>query len=504
MRFGDYEDYDGVGLAQLVARREILPAELVEAAIERIEARNGAINAVVRPLYDQAREAAGTASVGGGPLAGVPFLIKDLVISWKGVPTSCGSRLVRDVPAAYDSALLRRYRDAGLIPLGKTNTPEFGLSQTTEPREFGSTRNPWDTGRTSGGSSGGSAAAVAARMVPLAHANDGGGSIRIPAACCGLFGLKPTRARNPLGPRFAELWRGFVAEHVVSRSVRDSAAALDATQGGDIGAPYVAPPPAGSYLDEVGRAPDKLRIAIWSAPPIDVAVDAEVRAAVENAGRKCAALGHHVEEAAPDLDGMDFYRAYLKVVAVGSAFETAIAEDDAGHRARAGDLELATRALALWGRGIAAVDYERAVDVLRLQARRIAVLHQRYDVLITPVIARPPIKLGQLGVHGADRALLALVVALRAGWMLGGKTAIDRLIQQGMWFTPHVALQNVTGQPAMSVPLYWTQAGLPIGVQFVGRYGDEATLFRLAGQLEAAHPWADRRPAIAPVSSPRT
>jgi amidase len=466
--FSELAHLDATAQAELVRKKEVQPIELVEAAIERIQALNPTLNAVVTPMFDQAREAA-RGPLPQGPFTGVPFLLKDILGMCKGVPMTLGSRLLRDLVPDHDSELVKRLRQAGLIFVGKTNVPEFGTLPTTESQLFGPCRNPWDTARSTGGSSGGSAAAVAAGLVPMAHANDGGGSIRIPAACCGLFGLKPTRARNPLGPDFGEGWGGLVAEHAVTRSVRDSAALLDATAGPESGDPYWAPPIQRPFSEEIGVDPGSLRIAHVTSP--DFPVHEDCRRAAENAMVLCRDLGHQVEEMplALDVPHEHFASCVRVIIAAGTA--SLLKMLSAGPE----QVEPMTWALYEMAQGIDGADYVLALEQLQRSSRTIAGWFDRYDVLMGPTVAEPPPLLGSFDpapdnpLQGFDRA--------------------GRYVHLN-------PIANVTGQPAMSVPLYWNAAGLPIGVHFMGRFGDEATLFRLASQLEAAQPWAERTPPV--------
>jgi Asp-tRNA(Asn)/Glu-tRNA(Gln) amidotransferase A subunit family amidase len=470
--FAEYVNYDGLGLAELVRTREVAATEILEAAIARIERLNPTLNAVVTKVYDAARAEA-QALDADAPFAGVPFLLKDLGGAQAGVPLSAGSRFFAHAAAPADAEIVKRHKRAGLMILGRTNTPEFGLSATTEPVLFGPTRNPWDPTRTAGGSSGGSAAAVAVRMVPLAHASDGGGSIRIPAACCGLFGLKTTRNRNTLAPYAGESLAGCSVEHVVSRSVRDSAAALDATAGPAPGDPYFAAPPARPFLAEVGAPPDRLRIALTTKAFGGAPVHPDCVAATEAAARLCEELGHIVEEAAPafDVEGLD--ANYNLIFAVGATANIQLRARAIGKELNPEAFERVTWAMVEMGRSISAPDYVMMVNRLHGISREIAAFFDTYDALLTPSLAEPPVELGVLDMMSDDLAAYT----------------------ERLWrFTPFTYPFNVTGQPAMSVPLSWNAAGLPIGVHFVGRYGDEATLFRLAAQLEQARPWADRRP----------
>jgi amidase len=468
----DLERCDGLGLAELVRRKEVSPAEVLEATLTRIEARNPAINAVITRLDDQAH-ATIAAGLPAGPFTGVPYLLKDLGVLYTGAVTAYGSRLFVENVADHDSELTARLKRAGLVVVGKSNTPEMGLCPSTEPRLFGATRNPWKLDHSAGGSSGGAAAAVAAGMLPMAHATDGGGSIRIPASCCGLFGLKPTRARNPMGPDAGEGWGGASVGHAVTWSVRDSAALLDATSGPDVGDPYWAPPPAGSFLGEVGRDPHRLRIALTTRPWHDSTVDPECAAATHAAATLCASLGHFVEEARPEIDEAAWRHATRVIVAANVTFVLEARAAALGRPLTEDDVERMTWERVVDGRRMSAADYARSIAVVHRVGRQVARFLQRYDVLLTPTMCQPPHPLGVLDMSTRDPdAYLAAVFA-------------------SIGFT---SLFNSSGNPAMTVPLAMSSAGLPLGVQFAARFGDEATLFRLGAQLEAAQPWADRRP----------
>ena len=478
LQFTELTWLDATAQAELVRRGQVTPLELVDAAIARIEQINPQLNAVVTPMFELARDAA-QKPLPQGPFTGVPFLLKDLQAAFEGVPMSCGTRWLRNFKPNGDSELVRRYKRAGLIVVGKTNTPEFGILPTTEPELHGATRNPWDVTRTPGGSSGGSAAAVAAGLTPFAHANDGGGSIRIPASCCGLFGLKPTRARNPLGPHYGDLFNGLIAEHAVTRSVRDSAALLDATAGYDPGDPYCAPAPARPFAQEVGAALQdkggKLRIAFSTQPSSGVPVHPDCVAAAQDAAKLCAELGHEVVEAAPQLHGEMLSQAFLTIWAVGNAWTIDSLSFAVGGKPADDELELLTRVLVGVGRKRTGPEYLLAVQTLQIFARRVAQFMQDYDVLLSPTLAEPPLPLGSFNATPEDP--------------LAG-------MRRAALFCPFTPLFNATGQPAMSVPLYWNNDGLPIGAHFAARFGDEATLFRLAAQLEAARPWADKHPPV--------
>ena len=463
---------DATAQAELVRRKEVTAIELVDAAIERIERLNPTLNAVVTPMYEQARAAA-TGDLSNGPFTGVPYLLKDIFAPYAGVRMTSGSAFLRDYVPDHDSELVARLKRAGLIILGKTNLSEFGLIPTTEPRLFGPSRNPWDTGRTTGGSSGGSAAAVAAGLVPAAHGADGGGSIRIPSSCCGLFGLKPTRARTPLGPDYGDVLGGFSIDHALTRSVRDSAALLDATSGPDVGDPYWAPPPARPFLKEVGADPGRLRIAFNTEAFTGGAVHADCVSAVREAAALCADLGHEVVEASPAIVGEMVIQPFLTVWAAGAAMAVDGYAFLTGRTATPDQFEPLTWALCERGRQVNAPAYLIAVTLLQRVAREIGRFFTDYDIWLTPTLAEPPVPLGTFD-SPPDNP------------MKGFDRAVD--------FCPFTPLCNITGQPAMSVPLFWNSDGLPVGTHFIGRFGDEATLFRLAAQLEEARPWADRRP----------
>lgn len=465
---------DACAQAELVRKREVQPLELVNAAIERIERLNPSLNAVVTPMFDLARRAA-QEKLPDGPFQGVPFLLKDLMAAYAGVPMSLGAALLKNFIPDQDSELVTRLKRAGLIIVGKTNTPEFGILPTTEPRLFGPCHNPWDTTRTTGGSSGGSSSAVASGLVPMAHANDGGGSIRIPASCCGLFGLKPTRARNPLGPNFGDVMSGIVCEHGVTRSVRDSASLLDATSGPDLGDPYWAPPPARPFRQEVGVDPGKLRIAYSTIALDGTEVHPDCREAVRNTARLLEEVGHRVTEAFPRVDGEQMNRAFLTLWSAGCASTLEGIEFILGRAMKPEDMESLTWTLYEIGRTQTGAKYLLALQTVQRMARDVARFFLDYDIWLTPTLALPPLPLGRFE-PGPDDPLKGL--------------------RQASAFAPFTPICNLTGQPAMSVPLFWNGEGLPIGSHFIGRFGDEALLFRLAAQLESARPWANRRPPV--------
>ena len=465
---------DALGQAELVRKGEITACELVECAIRRVEDLNACLNAVISPTFEIALKASDK-KLHEGILTGVPFLLKDLIATSKGVRHTEGSAFLRDHIADQDSELVARIKRAGLIIIGITNTAEFGNSSTTEPHLFGPCRNPWDIGKTTGGSSGGSAAAVAAGLVPMAHGNDGGGSIRIPASCCGLFGLKPTRGRNPLGPQFGEFFSGLVTEHALTRSVRDSAALLDATSGPAAGDPYWAPAPVRPFLREVGADPGRLRIAFSTKAPSGVEVHPDCIRALYDAARLCAELGHEVSEAEPSFDAELAEKTWFMIWADGNAWLVDYWAHQTGRMPNSDELEPLTWALQEIGRRRSAGEHLHGVQALQKAARQIARFFETFDFWLTPTLAQPPLPLGALEPPPGS--------------------ALEWLEIDGR-FAPFTAAANITGQPAMSVPLFWNVKDLPIGVQFIGRFGEEALLFRLAAQLEEARPWADRHPPI--------
>jgi len=493
--FPEYENYDATGLAGLVKKGEISPAELCEAAIERVEKLNPKLNAVITPMFDMGRKTAGS-ELPDGPFRGVPFMLKDLLAAYAGVRLTFGSRAFKNYVPDYDSELVRRFKGAGVVTIGKTNTPELGLMGITEPELFGPTRNPWNTDRTPGGSSGGTAAAVASGMVPMASGGDGGGSIRIPSSFCGLFGLKPTRFRTPTGPKYGRLWQGLAVEHVLTRTVRDSAAMLDATCGPDVGAPFVTPPPAAPYVEEMKREPGELKIAFNTRSPLGTEVHPENRAAAEDAARLLEKLGHKVEEAAPELDGLALAGSYFTLYFGEVAADIRAVEADTGRKPRRKDFEITTWFFGELGKYYSARDFAEAVRLWDDAARVMGRFHQKYDVYVTPTVAHPPAQIGELVPKMYEKAAMRLLSLLRMGKAAKATGMVQAIALNILARTPFTQLANFTGQPAMSVPLYQHSDGMPCGVQFIAPFGDEATLFRLAAQLEAERPWFDRRPDI--------
>jgi len=491
--FKEYDRYDGLGLADLVKKKDVSPRELVEEAINRIEQYNPQLNAVILPMYDYARKLV-QEDIPEGPFKGVPFLLKDLLAAVEGVPMTMGSRACKHYIPKTDSELVKRFKKAGLVIAGKTNCPEFGLLAVTEPELHGPTRNPWNTDRTPGGSSGGSGSAVAAGMVPIASAGDGGGSIRIPAACCGLFGLKPSRGRNPTGPEHGRIWQGAVVEHVITRSVRDSAAILDSTLGPDIGAPYFIPSPEVPYLNETDNPPGRLKIAFNTQSPIGTEVHKECVNAVLDTATLLESLGHRVEEARPELDGLALANSYVAMYFGEIAADLDEFESILGRKVRQADVEDQTWTLGLLGRTMSSAYFVKSLREWDRVAREMGRFHQKYDLYLTPTLASPPVKIGEMQLKPAERIAMKVVNTFGLGRLLKASGLIEKIAADSFSKVPFTQLANFTGQPAMSVPMHWTEDDLPCGVQFIAPLGDEATLFRLAAQLEREKPWLNRRP----------
>ena len=468
-----YLSNDALGLAALVSSKEVSASELLEQALALCDERDPRLHAVVHRFEDRARQEI-ERGLPEGPFRGVPFLLKDLHIALAGEPMTNGSRLYRDHVPTIDSTLTERYRAAGLVIFGRTASPEFGLTTTTESLLYGPTYNPWDLDRTAGGSSGGAAAAVASGILPLAHASDGGGSIRIPASCCGLFGLKPTRGRVPPGPEVGEGWAGLSTNHAVSWSVRDSAALLDAVAGPAPGDPYYAPPIARPYLEEVGQDPGRLRIAFTLRSFNGAPTHPDCERAVRNAAMLCESLGHDVFEGRPEVDA-DALREVIGVI-IGANIR-ATAQARAAELGReldpANDLEEVTWGMIQSVEDVGAAAYPAGVKVIHQTGRKLAAFFDSCDLLLTPTMAQPPARIGELALTGVS-----------------GKDYMPRLLAS-VGFTQ---LMNIAGNPAVSVPLAHAEDGIPIGVQFAAPFGGEDRLFRLAAQLEAAAPWAGRRP----------
>jgi amidase len=473
MRFDEYRKQDATALAGLIAKGELDAKSVLEVAIARAEQVNPAIIAIVHKQYDQARKTVAT-RLPAGPFAGVPYLIKDLGFFEKGEPATYGSQLYAGFVADHDSAYVRRCKKAGLVFMGRSSSPEFGLSPNTEPRLYGSCKNPWNLAHSAGGSSGGAAAAVIAGVVPMAHATDGGGSIRIPAAHCGLFGLKPSRGRISMAPDAGEGWGGMSVGHVVSRSVRDSARMLDCTAGYEPGDPYTAPPPAGSFGDAIGRPPRKLKVAVMHRDHRGVKLHAECLRAVQGAAKLCQSLGHIVEEADPGIDLVALRQRTSAIAAANSARALRLRWLSLGRQPNANEVEAATWQFYHHGTKVTGIEYVEAIAAMHAAGRKMAAFLANYDVILSTVVGGPPPPLGYFNMNG-DVA------------------TFSERVNEYLGVTP---VHNATGTPAMSVPLHWTADGLPVGVHFAGRYGEEGTLLQLAAQLEMAQPWFDRVPTL--------
>ncbi|MEC9466862.1 MAG: amidase [Myxococcota bacterium] len=491
MKFPEYDHLDGLGLAALIKSGEVTALEALEAAIERIESRNPKLNAVIYRAYDGARDAIAQ-GVPEGSFHGVPFLLKDMSARWGGHPMTCGSKLLRNYHPHSDSHLVQRFKQAGLVILGTTNAPEFGIKGVTEPTLYGPTRNPWDLAHSPGGSSGGAASAVAARMVPMAHAGDGGGSIRIPSSHCGLVGLKPSRGRTSLAPTAGHGWSGMVCPGVVARSVRDSAAILDAISGYVPGDPYTAPPPKTSFLKAAQSRKKKLRIAYWPKPLFGTVTHPDCERTLNDSITLLRDLGHEVEAAVPSFDRDSLIPAYFTIVASHIAADVRWAEQEVGRRAEPDELEPATWFLKTLGETQTALDLVQAEKTIHQAGRDVARLFAYYDVFVTSTAAQPPVQVGQLDLKWWEE------LGIKALQKIPSKQVMDRALQEtaksALDATPNTQLFNQTGQPAISLPLGSTRGGLPLGVQFVGRFGEEATLLRLAAEIERARPWHDAKP----------
>ncbi len=492
--FTDYRDHDAVGLAALVRSGDVSPGELLAAARARLAEVNPRINAVVRDVEPPA--ASGPAPDGGRPFEGVPFLLKDLHQELAGVPSSGGSRSLADVPDPETAAVVQRWIDAGLRIFGRTNSPEFGLKGVTEPHAYGPTRNPWDTQRSPGGSSGGSAAAVAAGVVPCAAASDGGGSIRIPASACGLFGLKASRGLLPAGPVAGEPLSGTSTDGVVSRSVRDTAAMLDVLAGPTDTSPYLPGGiPEGGFAAQPGREPGRLRIGVCTASHVNPDPDHEALAAARLAAGELERLGHDVVEVAePPVDDARLSRDFLTTWFVHCAATMAEARERSGAGEEA--FEPDTRVMAALGRATSGTDFVRALEARHAHVRRLAAFHADHDLLLTPTTATPPPTIGAFDLPGPVRSVQKALLTARGGHLLRFTPLVQQMITQNLGWVPYTQLANLTGRPAMSVPLHWTDAGLPMGVQLVGRLGSDGHLLRVAAQLEQAAPWWDRLPPL--------
>jgi Asp-tRNA(Asn)/Glu-tRNA(Gln) amidotransferase A subunit family amidase len=479
--FSEYDDYDAVGLAGLVRKRDVSAAELLREAIERCDRANPKLNAVIYRLDGEAERAAASVDA-DRPLAGVPFLVKDIGPALAGAPLTSGSRLFANNVPKEDGEIIKRFKAAGLIPFGKTNVPEIGLLPYTEPELFGPCRNPWNLNRTPGGSSGGSASAVAAGIVPLAHGSDGGGSLRIPASCCGLVGLKPSRGLNPLDtPAVSDV---FVVEHVLSRSVRDSAAALDA----------VCNAPNGGFLAALETPPQPLKVAVVRSAMFGSMVAPEVKAALESAARLMEELGHRVEDAEPEADYSEFAAAFLTRDAAATKQILDSAVRIVGRKASRGDVEFATWMLAAAGGVISEADEAWAQAIIAKATRTFAEFFEKYDVILSPVLSALPLRIGENSLTAVEKITLRTVEGIGSPWLM--KALLRAVAAKSFAFAAFTPQYNMSGQPAISLPLAWSPDGLPIGIQFAAKHGADGLLLRLTRQLELAQPWARRRPPV--------
>ncbi len=486
----DYADIDATECARRVREGEVSPAELLDTAIAAVEKVNPALNAVVHRMYEEARAAAPC----DGPFRGVPMVVKDFDGFVKGVPFTASCRFLEGFVPDHDAAAIARLRRAGFVFLAKTNCPELAILGTTESAWRGPARNPWNPDHSTGGSSGGSGALVASRAVPVAHGGDGGGSLRIPASATGLVGLKCSRGRISLAPDSGEGWGGYVQWGVLTRSVRDTAALVDVMSGPEPGDPYAAPPLSRPLADEVGADPGRLRVAYSTRSLFGRDTDPECRAAVEKTARLLADLGHEVEEAAPELSRDALVHAYLAQVGAGVAGEIADFERWTGKTARSGDFEPSTWFLKQVGDIIGGVELLHARETIQAAGRTLGAFHARYHLWLLPTLAHPPVRIGQLGLKPAEKFGLGVLRALPSAAVI--RTVLAQLAANNFERTPNTQLFNQTGQPAISLPMHWSADGLPIGVQLAAAYGDEATLVRVAAQLETAAPWAGRKPGV--------
>jgi amidase len=498
--FPEYDQFDGTGLAALIKEGKISSLEVCEEAIRRAECLNPKLNAIVTKTYDLARETA-KGSPSEAPFCGVPFLLKDAHHALQGFPMSCGSALLKTYTPQYDAEIVNRFKKAGLAILGKTNTPEFKLAYVTEPKAFGPTRNPWNLDYSCGGSSGGSAAAVAAGIVPFASATDEGGSIRVPASYCGLFGLKPSRGRTPVGPDFDEEWDGMSHSHVVTRSVRDSAAMLDAVSSFENGAPYGIFNKERPFIEEVEIAPGKLRISFCLRAAYGKNIHPECVKAVEQTCAVLTSLGHEVVEAEPDFREEDAALNYI-IVVIGNAAALVdkLIQIHGRFKARR-NLELSNYTFYSIGRSLMTLDFVKAKRRWRQFGVTMDQMMNRYDMVLTPTLGEPPVLAGSQQLGRADQFSMRLITSFVGRMILTSRKLTYSILEKTVDTTmkgqmPFTFIANITGQPAISVPLHWSSDGLPCGVQFLGRYGDEAKLLRLAGQLEKAQPWFDKQPLL--------
>ncbi|GGA72349.1 amidase [Ornithinibacillus halotolerans] len=480
-----YKNYDGLGLAELIHSKEVSIEEIREAAIQEIEKKNPALNAVIHKMYDS------TPSHKDGKFAGVPILTKNISQESKGEPMTAGSKILQDYKAAYDSEFVKQVKETGVSILGQTNVPEFALMGITEPEFHGASRNPWNVDHTPGGSSGGSAAAVASGMVPIAGANDGGGSIRIPAAFCGLFGMKPTRGRTPIGPVRGRSWQGASVDHILSRTVRDSAAMLD-TYTFDRANAFIAPPFEESYLT-ASQTPinQSLKIAFTTNSPLDTDVDRECKEAVHKTIKLLESMGHHIEEKEAPIDGKKLANSYFMMYFAEVSSTLREIEEMIGRKVKYTDVEPTTWILGLLGKAVTAEEFLISLKFWDEVAIAMENFHDDYDLYITPTTAYPPSKIGELDQTNMEKMLIRVVGGLSLGGVLKKTGFVEQVATKSLERTPFTQLANLTGQPAMTLPMHITKDGLPCGVQVMARRGREDLLYQLAGELEQSPNWID-------------
>lgn len=484
----EYLQYDGLGLAELVKSKQVTASELLDVAIRRCEQVNPSLNAVTIPLFEHAQQHLNKATT--GTFSGVPFLLKDLFQEYAGTPATHGSKLFKDKPYIpdFNAEIVNRWQATGVNIFGRTNAPEFGIKGITEPDAWGACHNPWQLKHNSGGSSGGSASAVTAGIVPLAGAGDGGGSIRIPASYCGLFGLKPSRGRTPWGPAFAEAMHGAAIQHVLTRSVRDSAAMLDATHGSELSSLFCIQAPNHSYLAALTQPAKRLRIAFCTQSPIGTEVSKDAIQAVQHTVKLLQSLGHDVIEDQPNIDGLKLASDFIVMWFAQCALM--LQELSEQCKAPASAFEMDTRAAAAFGQKTSATDYLRCLNRWSDYTRQLNQFFQHYDLYLTPTTASVAPKNGEVRTPLLQQLLLkGLLKTGQAHQLLKGSFLVEQIVQSNLKWVPFTQLANITGVPAMSVPLYWNKRGLPLGSQFMAPFGHEHVLLALAAQLEQAQPW---------------
>ena len=497
--FKEYRDYDGIGLVELIKSKQISPLDPLDSAIDLIERLDPKLNSIHRKLYHDATESLNRNKNLEGVFAGIPMLLKDMDSSLANHPMMQGSSYLKNTTMPYDNILTKKFRKTGALICGKSATPEYGLMITTEPVEFGPTRNPWDTNKTTGGSSGGSAAAVAARIVPFAHASDGGGSIRIPAASCGTVGLKPNRGRTSFAPTHGDKWGGFTHSGIVSRSIRDTAYMYDNIFGFEVGDPYGVHYEKGNLIKALEKK-DKLKIGYNLDTRIPVEISQEARDAVLFNAKLCEDLGHEVEEASLNYDGLLLSRAFVIIICAHVTQMFNELKEIVGRKYKKNEVENATRMFDYLGKIFSASDYTWARYITQKIGRSVMEQTNKYDVMIMPIISQPPANIGDIRPKKSAELMNEIIMTLHLGGLFNIKsfreTILNGLAPQSLWYAPDAMVQNATGQPAISLPTYWTNDNLPLGVQFVGRYADEATLLSLGAQLEESAPWIQRKPEV--------